>query len=487
MEKGFVLHLYAGEKDGYTLQRALKEVGGDTTRLVEVDLKRGQEHDMIDGPLYASLLRAALDGYILGVVGGPNCRTRSVLRHYPLPAGRPRPVRGVTPEDWFGLPGLDEEEKKQVWEDDVLLYRMIMIFCVAEAARREKSRKGSTRARVTFLLERPEAPDYMPECGSWWRTDNYRNFRDQHGFVEHCFRQGDYGGVAVKPTMVVTDLNVELPPRRSSSATTRGAVAVGSSAALSRWAPGFMREVARAIQEEVFGKPAHIKKLSWVEHVRHGHVPFRRDCRVCQEASARGKRHCRVTSPDAAVLNADLSGPYKAGKDINDATMKYFLIGSFTWPAEEDQKEFFEEKKGAAEEDLPVIEEKGDDKEDPDCEKGDLDCEKGEGDGEKPGEPDLDPEEKAKAECGEPEPLKRIVKAIPLPDKKAKTVLQGLQDLYIQLKREGYPVQRLHTDRGKEFLNHDLKTWCMVREIKKTTTSGDAPQDNMRSWRRRSG
>ena len=179
LEKGFVLHLYAGEKDGYTLQRALKEVGGDTTRLVEVDLKRGREHDMIDGPLYASLLRAAMDSYILGVVGGPNCRTRSVLRHYPLPAGRPRPVKALTPEDWFGLPGLDEEEKKQVWEDDVLLYRMIMIFCVAEAARRENSRKGSTRARVTFLLEQPEAPDYMPECGSWWRTDNYRNFRDQ--------------------------------------------------------------------------------------------------------------------------------------------------------------------------------------------------------------------------------------------------------------------------------------------------------------------
>ena len=86
MKRGFVLHLYAGEKDGYTLQRALKEVGGDTTRLVEIDLKRGDNHDMLSGPLYPSFLRAALDGNILGVVGGPNCRSRSVLRHYPLPA-----------------------------------------------------------------------------------------------------------------------------------------------------------------------------------------------------------------------------------------------------------------------------------------------------------------------------------------------------------------------------------------------------------------
>ena len=29
-----------------------------------------------------------------------------------------------------------------------------------------------------------------------------------------------------------------------------------------------------------------VKALSWEEHVKLGHLPFRRDCRVCQEASA---------------------------------------------------------------------------------------------------------------------------------------------------------------------------------------------------------
>ena len=486
MQRGFVLHLYAGEKEGYTLQRALKEVGGDTTRLVEIDLKRGDNHDMLTGPLYPSLLRAALDGYILGVVGGPNCRTRSVLRHYPLPAGRPRPVRGVEPENWFGFPWLDEEEKKQVFEDDVLLYRMVMLYCVAEEARRGRKVTTTARSKVAFLLEQPEAPWYVPECGSWWRTRNYVAFRDQHGLLEHGFKQGDYGGLAVKPTRIVTDLEVDLPPGGSSSATTREMAAVADSAALSRWAPGFMREVARSLQQEVFGRPAHVKKLSWFEHVRHGHVPFRRDCRVCQEASARGKRHAKIAYPYAAVLNADLSGPYRAGKDVGDATQKYFLIGSFTWPAEEDQTKFFDGKEQEEDgEDLPVLEEKKAEGEDPACEKGDLDDP--EGDPEKEGEmvdgdgQEEDPEDRARKECGEPKPLRLIVKAISLPDKKAKTVLQGLQDIYIQLKREGYPVQRLHTDRGKEFLNHDLKKWCLVREIEKTTTSADSPQESGRA------
>ena len=138
---------------------------------------------------------------------------------------------------------------------------------------------------------------------------------------------------------------------------------------------------------------------------------------------------------------------------------------------------------------MPILEEKVED-DDPACEKGELDnpeggpekgdpeCEKGEVDGDGREE---DPEDRAKRECGERKPLKLIVKAVSLPDKKAKTVLQGLQDIYIQLKREGYPVQRLHTDRGKEFLNHDLNKWCLVREIEKTTTSADSPQESGRA------
>ena len=72
LQEGFV-HLYAGEEEGYTLSRALKEVGGDKTRLVEIDLKRGANHDMMKDEVYASLMAAALNGLVLGVVGGPNC------------------------------------------------------------------------------------------------------------------------------------------------------------------------------------------------------------------------------------------------------------------------------------------------------------------------------------------------------------------------------------------------------------------------------
>ena len=38
--EGAVIHLYAGKHEGYDLTRALKEAGGDTTRLLEVDILR---------------------------------------------------------------------------------------------------------------------------------------------------------------------------------------------------------------------------------------------------------------------------------------------------------------------------------------------------------------------------------------------------------------------------------------------------------------
>ena len=49
-----------------------------------------------------------------------------MLRHYPLPGGGPRPVR--SPEEPFGRSDLTTHEKKAVWEDDVMMWRMLAIY-----------------------------------------------------------------------------------------------------------------------------------------------------------------------------------------------------------------------------------------------------------------------------------------------------------------------------------------------------------------------
>lgn len=76
--EGVTVHLYAGPKEGYYLQRAVKEMGGDPTRIFEVDIVRDKAHDMVaDDGIYAILLKMCMDGWVDGVLGGPNCRTRS--------------------------------------------------------------------------------------------------------------------------------------------------------------------------------------------------------------------------------------------------------------------------------------------------------------------------------------------------------------------------------------------------------------------------
>ena len=91
---GVVVHLYAGEAEGFSLSRSFQQQGGETWRLMEIDEKRGEDQDMLKaGGVYGALMRVALEGKLEGLVGGPNCKTRSVLRHYPIEGMKncPRP------------------------------------------------------------------------------------------------------------------------------------------------------------------------------------------------------------------------------------------------------------------------------------------------------------------------------------------------------------------------------------------------------------
>jgi len=45
---GCLVHLYAGEDDGFSLSRILKQQGGDTNQILEIDLKRVESHNMLN-------------------------------------------------------------------------------------------------------------------------------------------------------------------------------------------------------------------------------------------------------------------------------------------------------------------------------------------------------------------------------------------------------------------------------------------------------
>ena len=93
-----------------------------------------------------------------------------------------------------------------------------------------------------------------------------------------------------------------------------------------------MRAVATALVRQVQQKEIMVRKLSWDEHVRNGHVPFRRDCGVCQRAAARSRPHRRQDFPEGFTLSFDTAGPFKEGKDLDNQKKKYLLCAAYTWP-----------------------------------------------------------------------------------------------------------------------------------------------------------
>ena len=205
MRSGFVAHLYEGEKEGYDLARAFKEVGGGGNKLVQIVMKRDQEgesyHNMLaDGGVYSSLLRAVIDGTLMGLVMGPNCRTRPVLRHYPLhvPQSGPKPLR--TWQEPWGKDGLEKAERDKVREDDVMMWRGIFLFIVSEEVRKATIGKEERR-RMRVGIEQPADPkNYKPEVVSFWSTQEWRRLREMYGLEEQTFKPSGWGGRATKPT-----------------------------------------------------------------------------------------------------------------------------------------------------------------------------------------------------------------------------------------------------------------------------------------------
>ena len=142
-----------------------------------------------------------MEGKINAIVGGPNCRTRSLLRHIPIPGqpSAPRPIRRWGGEE-FGIHDATEEEKQKLHEDDVLMWRFWFLYMVAVYMRR--ARKVETE--VTVSVEQPATPkEFMPEVVSWWDTKEWAELAREFSFEESTFKQGELGGLTPKPTTLV--------------------------------------------------------------------------------------------------------------------------------------------------------------------------------------------------------------------------------------------------------------------------------------------
>ena len=500
---GFVCHLYAGEADGFTLGRAWSQAGGKDAELLEIDLKRGKEHNMLtpDGP-YGGLMRAVLEDRLLGLVGGPNCRTRSVLRHYPVEGEMPpRPIRRWGGEE-NGIKEATEEEKRKIQEDDILLWRMVFLQMVSTYMRRAR---GISK-EPAFALEQPASPKaYKPEVVSFWDTEEWKMLQKEFQWNETTFHQKPLGGQTAKPTTFAGTMKLN-PEEHYMKGEKRSTVK--GSWELARWAPGIMHMLSRSLLLHAFGRSPQLKAMSWEEHIMFGHTPARRDCLVCQQ-NQQSSPHRKVKKPLAGVLSLDTAGPLIPAYNQGGHMARYFLVGTFTWavpkgrkieeppedqqldkeaefvaiePGEdedqghpEDQQDEEEEDQQVEDHDESQKEESNEEEEEPKYVSGGLsDAEEREG-----REVDLYQEEEA-AEEPQDYDIEVFRLAEPMHTKKAKEVTRTTMEMILRLKIDGYTVNKIHTDQGREFSGQFLD-WTRRRGIIVTKTAGDEPQSNGRA------
>ena len=225
------------------------------------------------------------------------------------------------------------------------------------------------------------------------------------------------------------------------------------------------------------GDEVRMRKMSWQEHLALGHTPFRRDCKICQQAAAKDRPHRRVPHPLAGCLSVDVTGPLITSKDQRGEN-RYMLVGAYTWLKPRDGEGDEVEEQGEAN----PLEDSGDGQdvvleapeEDPGVE---VDLSEEALPVEDPRREETAEEKKAKEDFQ----IQVFRLAIPMQSRAADVVLETIIQMYIQLRMDGYQVRQLHSDRAREFTTRALQRWCLNRDICKTTTAGDSPQQNGRA------
>ena len=179
---------YEKSRGCHTLQGVI------TTLVLSIDIENGPEWNIHHAALWSYLVFLAKAGKIVGIVGGPPCRSTSRLRHR---SPGPRPLRGRDGLRW-GLDNLTAPEQTKTDGDSMLVLKQLALWQMAEDAR-------VTEKKTLFAMESPEDPmSYMPDQAqslpSFWNWREVQDMASRHEWVSTSFDQGRLGHEKRKPT-----------------------------------------------------------------------------------------------------------------------------------------------------------------------------------------------------------------------------------------------------------------------------------------------
>ena len=216
---------------------------------------------------------------------------------------------------------------------------------------------------------------------------------------------------------------------------------------------------------------------AWRLHVMRNHQPFRRDCAICVRNAATGRRHRSTLHPSGYVLSVDVAGPLRGhGRSPDGKFFKYFVIGAFRIP-KADGVEVHREVRGH-----PIPDDWNEEEPEETLSDDEVEVPEEEEEVELPpvGEERRAKEEweKLKATFKEPLETETLYYCVPVRNKKAATMLPAIQQMVVDIKALGYPVVRVHADRGGEFRGNLVRKWILSQGMLPTTSTGSEPAEN---------
>ncbi|OLP76426.1 Retrovirus-related Pol polyprotein from transposon TNT 1-94 [Symbiodinium microadriaticum] len=190
-----------------------------------------------------------------------------------------------------------------------------------------------------------------------------------------------------------------------------------------------------------------------------------------------GKQHRATLHPTGYTLSIDVAGPLRgAGKSPDGKFFKYFLVGAFRIPLLDGGVTYDDELRGhpipeePEPDDTPVLS---------DDDQVDVHLEEEEDVGPIAEERrDQEEWERLKAKFKAPLMTETLYFCVPMNSKKSLHILPALQQMVIDIRGLGYPVTRVHSDRGGELRSNAIKRWVLNQGIMRTTSTGSEPAEN---------
>ena len=260
--KGILLHLFSGKN--HKQWDELEQAG---YTILTVDTLHGI--DLHDAATWAFIWELACAGKVVGILGGPPCRTTSRLRQR---QPGPPPLRGRDGLR-FHLEGLSTWDLHRVNSDTALLFKQLGLFLKAEERRMQVPELHCLP--TAFALESPEDPmEYLgPEVAanfpSFWNFPELKDLVGRGQLKLVSFDQSQMGHVRRKPTTVLGNLpgleqldGLRDSTRRSDPLPRDLQASINASKDWASWAPGLVAAFKVALrtylhERDQWSCPAH--------------------------------------------------------------------------------------------------------------------------------------------------------------------------------------------------------------------------------------